>query len=148
LRLLRGGRRHYFSLVSAAVLLVALTLAMTSGGFEAGDKSQPDPAEAAFATSTGPAPTGVQPPATANQTQVAIYYLVDSVDQIRAMQTVLRNDTFYLVQAGLPPMPPVERYFLLFDTPEDEAIGAHFLSQVTDSAALEGYTVHIVDMTR
>jgi hypothetical protein len=132
--------------MSFAVLAAVLAVALTSSGFEI-EGGPTAPAEAA----------NNPPPVISNEVvlatmpaseRVEVYYIVDSVDQIDRLKTARRNDAVYLAQENLPPLPSVDVYFLLFDSPETESIGSHFLNQLAESAAYDGFRLEIVDLTR
>jgi hypothetical protein len=146
-------------MVSTAVLLGALTVALTSTSFEIADGRETQAAGSwcsgaqlcvpAAGAAAHALPASPDASATASsQTRTVVYFIVDSVEQIGVLKDTLRGDTVYLVQQGLPPMPPAEIHYLLFDTPEAESFGARFLMDTVESAPREGYTVQIVDLTR
>ncbi len=141
LRGLRVARRHHFSLLSAAVLSIALVITLGGTGFGFGASETTRPITAAADT---PLLLPQSPVASPN----LVYYIVDNVDEIRVLKTAIRNDSIYLIEAGLPPLPPVSVYFMLLDTPQREADGARFLTQIAELAPIEGFSLRVVDLTR
>ena len=143
---LRTLQRHHLSLLSLAVLATALAVALTNSGFEV-ESGSIAPAEAANSAPSTSANAMLLPTKPAGD-RVEVYYIVDSVDQIDRLKAARQNDALYLTQQSLPPLPPADVYFLLFDSPETEAIGSHFLSQLAEAAPYEGFRLEIVDLTR
>ena len=148
LRSLRLVRCHHFSMISAAILVTALTVALTSSGFEIADGPEPRPAAAAANPGIGPTAGPMPAGGSMAQARWLVYYIVESEEQIDELKAAIRSDAIYLIQQGLPPLPLTWVYYLLFDSPEEEAHGARFLNQVIESAPSEGYNVKIVDLTR
>ncbi len=141
LRALRVARRHHFSILTAAVLIGALAVVLTNAGF-----TRPATAPSVPAAAVLDAAPSLSLPST--DQDLLIYYIVDSLDEIDGIRNAMRGDMSYLQEQGLPPLEHTGVYFLLFQTPEEEAQGARLLTQIAEMAPLEGFNLQVVDLTR
>ena len=142
---LRGKRtvtRHYLSILSAVVLWLALTVALTDGRLAPHDGG-PQAGEASSRVSAA-APLAYLPSAPP-QTGWVIYYIVESLEQMNSLGTVIRGESVYRDVEGAP---PTAVYFLIFDTPEQEAAGARLIAHVVDLAPLQGFNLNVIDLTQ
>jgi hypothetical protein len=147
LRGLRVVRKHHLSALSGAILIGALAVALTSPGFEIADSTTAEQASAAPEPAL-PLPALGNAPAPVYEERWLVYFIVESVEQIRLLNATMRSDAFFIAEQGLPPMRTTFVDYLLFNTPEEEAWGARFLNQMAEVAFFEGYNLQIVDLTQ
>jgi len=143
---LRVTRRHYFSLLSAAILAGALGLALTSSSLEVSNNSAARPASAAFTPRATVTPVVPVKAAPAPELHLMIYYLVDSEAARDEVVMAHQSDITYRAQRGLPPMSPVFREILVVRSPEEEAAAMVFLNDLWQLAQIEGFALHFVDL--
>ena len=139
---LRGKRtvtRHYLSILSAVVLWLALAVALTDGRLAPHDGTG-----GASSRVSAAAPLAYLPSAPP-QTGWVIYYIVESLEQMNSLGTVIRGESIYRDVEGAP---PTAVYFLIFDTPEQEAAGARLIAHVVELAPLQGFNLNVIDLTQ
>lgn len=142
---LRIARRHYLSVVSLAVLTIALALAMTSGGF---DGARPSPGTSAAAPA--PRPRAVVVPATAPANhppdeKSVVYYFIDSPEVRQAMEMAIHRDITDESLRDYAPLHSVSRVFIMIEDARDEAEALEFLRQLA-IAPPDGANVRVVDL--
>lgn len=147
--LLRARRllaRHHFSLVSAVVLAVALSVALTDGEFAFRERADAVGTVTAAGSRDAVTKVGTRPVARA-QTGWVIYYIVDSARQMDALGTVIRGEADYRDDHGAFSLPSTAVYYLVFDTPQQEIAGAMLLNKMAELAPIEGFNLKVIDLT-
>jgi hypothetical protein len=145
LRGLRVLRKHYFSLISLAILGATLTIALTSSSFELQGNA---PSEAAALPSSPPQPTTgrTQPLSTSDpEPRSVVYYFVSSQKQINDMHQALHRDLVDDALVGYRALHNVTRVFILVEDYRDEADALELIRQQATSPR-DGYVVQMVDL--
>jgi hypothetical protein len=135
--------RHHFSLLSAAVLIAALAIALTSSSFSVPSGNAPGAASEAAMLLDRRQTVALPPP----EERLLVYYLIDSLDQQRSILNAMANDAIYRGMFGVPELETTVS-FLYLKTPSDEAHAARIIHQVAESAPYEGFQLKVVDLTQ
>jgi hypothetical protein len=132
------------------VLGGALIVALTSASFELerGPKAQPAVTASAriVVATTRPRPTPapfLQAPA-----QKVIYYIVSTQAQAVSLRGARRADALYVAEYGLPPLPPVTAYYVMYRSSAEEREGERLLHDLANLAPYHGIEFHIVDLRK
>jgi hypothetical protein len=147
LRSLRVVRRHYFSLLSAAVLGVALMLTLSHSGIDSTRAEAPvTPEPPAPAVRTAPSSSPTPTPAPEPPSRLLVYYVVDSEEQKQVLELAILSHTLDQAQRGtLGLAAPTFRYFLIARNADEEAQAIIFLDDLATMAPNEGYALRVVD---
>jgi hypothetical protein len=149
LRALRIARRHYVSLVSAAVLAVAATVALTSASFELPSTeggAAPPPAQEQALQLPAAAPTAT-PTATAASTRLprqVLVYLVS--DRAEGDRLILTHNRLVWDNVIVEPFQDVIVRYLIAGTPETEATAIGSLNYFIEIAQLHDDDLRIIDL--
>jgi hypothetical protein len=142
-RTVRGLRRHYGSLATAAVLAVALAVALTSSSFTgraAGDAADAPPPASRLQLQTG-FRTDIPPAGEARVT----YYLYEDEEERALLSDILRRDFRSMTLMGLPNYIG-EVHFLRVSSQLEEDYASFLINEVAAWAKTGGLTVSIVDL--
>jgi hypothetical protein len=140
---LRVGRRHYLSVVSAAVLVVALGLALSNSALEVESRAPAPPSPRVFGIpAAGPIPVAAGPPAAAVRSDVShevFYYMFDSERARNDFETAILADLRDWMRRGEPVPGLGQRYFLVVTTPEEETAAFQYLNDLFQLSQTEGF---------
>lgn len=144
LRTLRVCRRHYGSLVTFAVLAVALSVALTSSSFStraAEQDTDPAPPPASRIRLTQGFGRAVPPQAVPRVT----YYLYADEAERELLASILRTDFTAMARMGLPNYIG-EVHFIRVTTEAEEDYASFLVNEVVAWAKTDGVTVDVVDL--
>jgi hypothetical protein len=135
----RALRRHFLSLLSLAIIIVALAVTLTTASIKDADTAPEAPAlaqpEVPFPGS-GPETAVVVPRVT--------YYLYDEPSQREAIETAMRGDGSYFQRRNI--LTDFGDVFFLEATPETAALLGILAYEIAPAAPSKGYEVVIVDL--
>jgi hypothetical protein len=149
LRGLRLGRRQYLSLISAAVLLVALVLALTNSSLEVDGRTATRPPAAAASAAPADAVAAVTAPTplpTGPESHEVFYYMFSSEWERNDFELAIQADMRDLHRRGMPVPSQASRQLLVVTTKEEEAAAFQYLNDLFLLSQSEGFGFYFFDL--